>query len=190
MNVTEVNYWTQFYSTFKNVIPSDFAKFVTSFFKELSLENTHLLDVGCGTGRDSYFLTQKFDVTGIDSSFKPENKTRAKFILGDMIDFDKKQYGVIYSRFTFHSITNEAHVKLLQSIHKNTYLCIETRSTKGIDLKRYYGDDHYRNFTDIDYLQELLKKHGFHILYLKESTGFSPHKMCDPICIRTICKKL
>lgn len=97
---------------------------------------------------------------------------------------------MIYSRFTFHSITNEDQCTFLNSITiPGTFLCIETRSDKGENSFRHHGDDHYRNFTNIDYLTNLLIRYNFNILYLKESNNLAIYKTEDPICIRVICIK-
>ena len=97
---------------------------------------------------------------------------------------------MIYSRFTFHSITNKDHDIFLQSIIKSgTYLCIETRSDKSKNSFRYYKDGHYRNFTNFKYITNLLNKYKFNILYIKESKDFALYKEENPICIRIICIK-
>ena len=51
-------------------------------------------------------------------------------------------------------------------------------------------DEHYRNFTNLEYLMNLLKEHNFKILFSVESNGFSIYKDEDPVCIRVICRKI
>ena len=63
----KLNYWEEEYS--KNAIPlypSQFAAFVAS---ELFDSETHIIDVGCGNGRDSIFFAHLGkQVIGIDGS--------------------------------------------------------------------------------------------------------------------------
>ena len=186
MNNEEVDYWKNFYKNYKNAEPSDFAKFISNYFTKNKLK---LLDVGCGNGRDSYFLSYKYNVTGIDKSTKPEDKENCEFIQGDMVTFDKSDYDIIYSRFTFHSIPDQLQEDLVKTIKPNTYLCIETRSDKGLNTHRVHGDTHYRNLTNIDKLKALLEKYNFEILFILESDGVAIYKEEDPVCIRVICKK-
>jgi hypothetical protein len=104
-----------------------------------------------------------------------------------MTTIDKSPYNVIYSRFTFHSISNEQQEKLIQSILPNTFLCIETRSNNDNE-NRTFGNTHYRNLTNMEYLIALLTKYNFTILYSIESNNLAIYKEENPICIRIICK--
>ena len=69
-------------------------------------------------------------------------------------------------------------------------LCIETRSDKSKNINKIHGDAHYRNYTNLRYLKDLLNKFKFDILYLEENDNFAKYKNENPICIRLICKKL
>jgi len=181
-------YWNQFYKKKKGVLESsDFATFIMDYFKE---EKFFILDIGCGNGRDSYYLSKKHHVVGCDLSSVPENKKHCLFIEENMVTIDKKPYDLIYSRFSLHSISDENQRDLLQSIEKGTILCIETRSIKGKDTYRLFGDTHYRNLTDIHFLRSLMKEYGFIILYEFEGDNIAVFKDENPICIRMICKKL
>jgi SAM-dependent methyltransferase len=187
MDKKEVEYWNQFYSNFKVTESSNFSKFVMKYFENFDLKT--ILDAGCGNGRDSFFFSSKYKVLGIDNSTNLENKDNFEFILSDFVDYDKKNFDIIYSRFTFHSIKDTEQERFLKSIHPGSYLCIETRSIKGKDDFRYHGDTHFRNLTDINYLNKLLYENNFTILYIEENTKFAIYKNEDPICIRVICKK-
>ena len=190
MNTVEQNYWETFYSNFICDKPSDFCLFITNYFTEKKEINLKLLDIGCGNGRDSYFLSKIFNVTGIDISVKSENKLNCKFILDNFVTFDKKGYDIIYSRFSFHSINNEKQQTLLENIDPNTYLCIETRSDKCKNIKKFHGENHFRNLTNLDYLKNILINNNFNILFIKESDNFAVYNNENPICIRIICKKI
>lgn len=197
MNDNENIYWNNFYKNFNYIEPSSFAIFILEYLQLLNIAQSNkkfkILDLGCGNGRDSYYLSKKYNVIGIDISNKPQadelnDILNCEFVLGDMITYDKTDFNLIYSRFTFHSITDEQQENLIKSIKPNTILCIETRSIKGLNTFRLHGDSHYRNLTDIDKLKELLFKYNFEISYIVESDGLAIYKSENPICIRVICK--
>lgn len=190
MNKSEKNYWSQFYKN-KNIPsePSNFCKFI--YDHEIFDENKmNILDCGCGNGRDSYYFSKKFNVTGLDTSSKPVNKENCKFIQCDFCSYNKDKFDIIYSRFTFHSISNQQQIDFLKSITKGSYLCIETRSDKTSSIKKVHGDDHYRNYTNYNKLINLLYVMDFNIIYSEEKRGFAIYKDEDPCCIRIICQKI
>jgi len=182
------NYWNDFYKNNGGVSESsDFAKFVLDYIRPFD-KTFNILDIGCGNGRDSYYLAKEHIVCGCDTSTKPEDKHNCTFTNNNMTSAEKDNYNLVYSRFTFHSITDDDQDLLLSSIKKPTILCIETRSIKGENSFRLHGDNHYRNFTDINKLKHLLKKYNFEILHIEESENLAVYKNENPICIRVICK--
>lgn len=184
----DIKYWNNFYNNFHDIDCSDFCNFVIDYFSNINIKN--IIDCGCGNGRDSYKLALKYNVCGVDNSgFIPNNKTNCEFINDNFISFDKTNYDLVYSRFTFHSISNEQHLLFLNSIKNNTFLALETRSTKSKDIEEYYGKSHYRNYTNIEYLKKILLNNNFEILYIEENNNFAIYKNENPICIRAICKK-
>lgn len=189
MNSEQKNYWKKFYNN-KDLLlkPSDFAKFI--YDNKIFNNKKTLLDCGCGNGRDSYYFSNKFNVLGIDSSFKPKNNKNVEFICDDFCNYPKKDFDIIYSRFTFHSITNDQQNIFLDSIPNGSYLAIETRSSLGECDNVYHGKTHYRNYTNLNYLKNLLTTKKFDILYIKEDKNFAIYKDENPICIRVICKKI
>lgn len=183
-------YWNTFYLSHTNSTPSNFCKFIIEYF--FSNDNIkRVIDCGCGNGRDSYELSKKYYVDGVDNSgFIPESSNpKLQFKKDDFVNLDKSSYDLVYSRFTFHSITNQEHMLFLQTIKIGSFLAIECRSLKGEDDKVFHGKTHFRNYIDLHYLEDLLKKKNFEILFICESRGFAKYNDEDPICIRVICQK-
>jgi SAM-dependent methyltransferase len=179
------DYWNQFYKQFNIDYPSDFCSFILNYIKEPK----NILDCGCGNGRDSYELSKYHNVLGVDLGTLPKEKDNCAFSNENFVTLDKTPYNLIYSRFTFHSITNEDHEVFLDSIKVGSILCIETRSDKSINDVRIHGDSHYRNFTNINYIKELVSKKGFTIMYIEEKDDVAIYKSENPICIRLIAIK-
>ena len=203
-------FWNNFYKNNLAVSrPSDFAIFILKFLKK---NNSKIIDIGCGNGRDLFFFKKnKIDFIGIDLSKnatqlikkKLENKQeKNKVFNNDFVRFDYKKNVrtkfSIYSRFTWHTINQKNEDKFLNKISNLpnlTYLFIETRSIKD-DLcgvgkkigKNEFVTDHYRRFINKKDLIKKLQK-SFKIIYLKESKGFSKFKKEDPCLIRVIAVK-
>lgn len=190
--VDDRNYWNKFYNNKDHLLTcSDFCSFVIDFFKDnKSIKN--VIDCGCGNGRDSLALSEFYKVFGIDNSgYIPRNEnSNLSFATGDFISVDKKSYDLVYSRFTFHSITNSSHLHFLNSICNNSYLAIEARSIIGMDNVPVHGKEHYRNYISLEYLTDILKNNGFEILFIKEGDNMAVYKSENPVCIRVICKKI
>ena len=186
----DTKYWSTFYTGEHTLEPSAFSQFVLDFFWDQ--DQLNILDVGCGNGRDSYALAKKHNVTGIDtSSYLPEATDRCNFETADLTTYDKADFNLIYSRFSFHALDDKQQLTFLKSIRKpGTYLAIECRSDVGIDELRVHNKRHFRNFVSHQRLDNQLSRLGFIGLYAMESTGFAPYQTEDPVCIRTIVQKI
>ncbi|MEK9767908.1 MAG: class I SAM-dependent methyltransferase [Betaproteobacteria bacterium] len=199
-------YWKSFYSQehlpTDLLTPSEFCRYLGQFSFTLGspkrLAST-VLDAGCGTGRDSYeFAKRGMQVTGVDScgwlptvrGYKAGGSV--SFQEGDFCSLDKTGFDIVYSRFTFHSITDEEQETFLESIHTETFLCIEARSSlnDGLSDEHYhYGETHYRNLTDGNDLIRRLLRQNYNILDFTERRGLAPYHNEDPICVRVIAQK-
>jgi predicted TPR repeat methyltransferase len=151
----------------------------------------HVLECGCGDGRDGYVLSRKYRVHGVDNSgYIPKSEdSNLTFSCDNFVEMKKEGYDLLYSRFTFHSITNDQHSTFLKTVPIDTYLAIEARSVKGVDDHVHHGKDHYRNYIDETYIKKLLNENGFDIILFEEGRDMAVYKEENPICIRIICKK-
>jgi len=187
----ELDHWKKFYNSHSNDerlrTPSSFCLFVLDYFKNQN--QLHILEAGCGTGRDAIHLEKTHIVTGVDLEKKKKNSDNFTFENADFCAYTKKDFDVIYSRFTYHSITDEQQDIFLNSIQKpGTFLCMEFRSDKGQDDNLHYGKDHFRNFVNLEKFKARISL-DFDILLLKESKGFAVYGDEDPVCIRAILRK-
>lgn len=191
MNQEERAYWRKFYEGRKEILQSsDFCGFVMDRLQDNTGINK-VLDCGCGDGRDTRVLAQRYTAHGIEScGFVPESNGTYAFSVGDFTTIDKSPYQLVYSRFTFHSITNEQQEIFLKSIRSGTIVAIETRSDKGEVEHVHHGKNHYRNFTNLQYLKNLLEENQFSIDYIFEGRDIAKYKDENPVCIRVICTKL
>ena len=203
-------YWEKFYKSKMSLSkPSLFAKFV---LKNYIKENNLLIELGCGNGRDSfYFAHYGINIIAIDQCEseirilnKKNNMLNLKFIYEDFSKFDIiKSVNHIYSRFSFHSISEKAEDKVIKwaykKLQKNGNLLVEARGTKNElfklgdpvpgEINAYIYDGHYRRFIDIEKFCEKLKSIGFIIRLAKEQFGFAPLSNTNYKFIRVIASK-
>lgn len=176
-------YWTNFYKSFDEKNPSNFAIFCNDNF---NLKNTLIVDLGCGNGRDTiFFHNLGYKVWGVDEVC-PVRKGYV-FIKKDALTFLKEidtgiKNGIAYCRFFFHAIDEETENKILDNLKRNfRTLMAEFRSDAGS-----CDETHYRRLINGNkFLKKLIAK-GFKILYFQEGRGFSPYGKEDPLLIRII----
>lgn len=200
-------YWKNYYKKHRdNDIPSTFATFCLDNYIKNSI---HLLELGCGNGRDSFFFARNgIDVTALDLESdeikylrKKNNYKNLNFLNRNFTTYtDINQYDVIYSRFSIHAITENDEDETLKNSYKNLknngLLLIEVRSIKDqmfIDSQCLSDNegvtDHYRRFIDFSKLKQKLEGLNFKIIYSIESTGLAIHGNEDPSIIRFVAQK-
>ena len=204
-------YWDSYYKKRGAPIPpSSFAIFCNeNFFGN----HCHVLEFGCGNGRDSFYFSKKHRVTAIDQSVvaTDTNKQRAhdEGILNiDFVDgeFGKKTSGmpeivdVVYGRFVMHAMSLEDETQALhysyQILKPEGKIYLEFRTDKdrlmndGITVGlNERVTDHYRRFINLDEFCERLTQIGFTIDYCVEKSGLAKHGDDDPTVARVIARK-
>lgn len=207
------NYWDEFYV--KNVINEE-STFCT-FIKETIPNNFNVVDVGCGTGRDSRaFAMNNYNVIGIDQSSEVikinkesvYNQEILQYKNIDISDYElyyaflqeaklkasnENNKLLIYSRFFLHSI-NELTEEIFfnaasRVLEAGDKIALEFRTIEDKDIPKIY-DNHYRRYVNSDDLILNLENiFGFNIDFYKKGQGLSIYKNEDPYLARIICTK-
>ncbi|EAZ84848.1 class I SAM-dependent methyltransferase [Lysinibacillus fusiformis] len=153
MNYINKQYWEKFYKKRVNLTESStFSEFIFRK-KERMIKNTILIDLGCGTGNDTfYFAKNGFEVIGIDGSeevIKNNNITLKKYLnTNNKVHFDcvdlsnenevqklmvklneismsQEKDILFYTRFFLHAITDETENLIFESILENIQIPCE-----------------------------------------------------------------
>ncbi len=207
-------YWDNYYENKiaerdEQLSPSLFA---CAMLQKYMKKGKHLIELGCGNGRDSlYFARSGINVTGIDASKVAIKKLNDNisldnciFICDDFVNVEsiyQIQYDYCYSRFTLHAINEYQENQVLQKAYdmlkEKGYFFIEARSIhdgkygvgKEVEKNAYICDGHYRRFIDLKELVEKLKKIGFDVIEQEESNQFAPQKGDNAVCLRIVAQK-
>jgi hypothetical protein len=197
-------HWHQFYILNEQPDPTPFADFVLRSIPAPDL----ILDVGCGTGRDTiHFSRSGIPAVGIDASpaaiqqaerQRMAAKMPCRFIIADLgradeisavlASFPPVNALVVYLRFFFHSVPEELEDRLLSALTQqfaSFTLAAEFRTEQPQPgAKRHY---HYRRCIDPDSFQaKLEERYGFVVRHREESFGFSALNGDDPHLCRMI----
>lgn len=202
---SDAQYWNSYYKEHFIAEASPFAKFCHESF--LVAEPRRIVEFGSGSGRDlRFFHHAGHRITGYDTSVEAVTHIQSSYPeldvqLGDFSVLPPIEgLDAIYSRWTLHSIDDEAAERALTWCGNNLpeagLLMIEVRTVndhlfgegepKG---RNAYVTDHYRRFIIPEELEAALKDFGFELLYFKESQGFSVYNGDDPVLLRVVGKK-
>jgi len=169
-------------NTLDGIKPSQILSLIWKNF----LPNSKILDLGCGQGIDSLFLSKNgFSVTAIDSSdvaikqikikkdeFKLDN---LELICGDINDFniEKNKYQVIICRNVLNFLDKDKAREILNdlqdNIRKGSYIIIEV-FTK--DDSSFLSDNKFASYFEEQELLNIFS--GYKIFYYLENTILDP----------------
>ena len=212
LTISRIQYWNSYYQKRKAPIsPSSFALFCKENFLD---KHSHILEFGCGNGRDAFFFAKFHRVSAIDESSVVVETNRSRAIQEGIlsIDFFQGQFGyqimglpnevdAVYARFVIHAMPEEAETKALieswRLLRNGGKLFLEFRTihdplmSKGEQL----GDtervtDHYRRFVDFSKLCIKLAEIGFVLDYSIEKQGLATHGNDDPVVGRVVATKV
>lgn len=204
-------YWDMYYQKRKAPInPSPFALFCKENYLN---SHCHILEFGCGNGRDSFYFSKSHRVTAIDESgvVIETNKSRAVQEGLLSIDFLHGKFGseisglpnevdAIYARFVIHAMPEDAETRALYEswrlLKNGGMLFLEFRTIhdpligKGKEVSSTERiTDHYRRFIDFPIFCEKLTNIGFKITYSIEKQGLATYGNDDPIVGRVVAIK-
>ena|SRR3989344_5601262 len=158
------------------------------FLKHFS-QNDHILDVGCGGGRDAkFFIENGLRVTGIDSSrvmisLAKKEVPKGKFKCLDMLkmNFPASAFDGIWAQTVLLHLKREdvpkALKKLYRILKKGGILHLTVKQGKG---EKYVSEKlsgwHKRFYTYFSKkeMEDMVQKQGFKIMY--SGMASDPHK--------------
>ena len=200
---TNLEYWQSIYSSASvPTFPSQFAIFVHSW---LGSESCNILEVGCGNGRDSIFLSNAgHNVVVTDQCVGAELKQIAStsgnlnYVEEDInnaicnfsLYLDSTKRTIVYSRFFQHAIDDVAEEKMMNllntKIPEDSTLFFEFRLLEDKDQYKVFGTDHYRRFQSDDDFVNLLSRTGYSCEYRCKGNGYARFGQEDPIVGRFV----
>lgn len=191
------DYWNNFYQknfkfTNKN---SSFSEWCLYQIKNIS--NVRLVDIGCGNGRDLiFFENNNINCFGIDSSIESIQrlkKTNENVEISSSLNFDYKDFNVLYCRFLIHTMKKSELELFLKNLSEksteNSILFIETRiSENQQDYKKNFnsgiGKNHVRYLYSEETIVNLLSENDFILERKIKSYGLSKFENEDPLILR------
>jgi len=185
--------WEKKWRDAKTMPVNAFAKKSYSFFKN---KHNKLLDLGCGSGKDSiYFAKKGLDVTAVDFSKTgldkiSKNIDNLKIVNQSLenLKFKPNSFDIIYAHLSLHYFddrtTSKIFIKLHSILKKNGLIFIKCKSTddilfgkgKKIEPNMYRRNNHIRHFFSKDYMQDKLSKYKILKIRKTSSTTYGGDK--------------
>jgi SAM-dependent methyltransferase len=207
-------YWDSYYTSRDvPVLPSQFAVFCLGEFSAEAV-----VDVGCGSGRDSFFFARHGILTiGVDASTSAVDLCRRQahetgaqnihFLQADVCDetLDEQvttrlaNAGVasgllLYSRFFLHAIDDEAQSQLLATASNildtvQGVFALEFRTTRDRSLEKA-TPHHFRRYVDPATLVSLARDHRLAPRYSVEGFGMAKYRQDDAYVCRVLLERI
>lgn len=205
-SVSGLGYWSQYY--LKNIppsYPSQFAVFAMNYLQKDRL----LVELGCGSGRDSIFFRQHLDnIISIDGSAPVIEQCLSRFgcsnpificcearelhsntLLKSKLVLNGSAGVDFYARFFFHAVDDELQTVVIKYIGEQAVpgskALFEFRTNRDEFLPKHTSS-HYRRFIDVDSFCEEMFSNGFLLTYRVEGVGFAKWKEDDAHVARLV----
>lgn len=160
-----LKYYDDNIESYKEQWLNDFSKNynfeITDIFLSYLSENSHILDLGCGTGRDSkYFIDRGYQVTSIDGSKEmckvAENLLNRKVEQINFLDIDyNNEFEGIFACASLLHLDNKDLIVVLKKISSALkqngilYTCFKYGDSTRVDKGRFYNDMNEEKFLDL-----------------------------------------
>jgi len=202
-------YWKQFY---KYKLIYDHSPF-SDFINQLIPPKSKIVELGCGSGEDAIFFSQKGHIVyacdKAKEAFQNKDINNINFSNTDISDLNElsnfinnslssnsktyQEKNVIYMRFFLNHVSEKSESIILKKISylipKGTTLALEFRTTKDVTKKYKLR----RRFIRLISMQKMLKdlqNYRYKIDYSEENIGLSNIENEDPYIGRIVAKKL
>ena len=206
--ISHRKYWDAFYSQQRREVPAEPSPFAT-WVAEHHGSARPLVDVGCGTGRDSlWFASQGRHVVGMDYNQGVLRRATRRSERGELSTefrlvnlYDSRSvlsWGAqlahrdepcdVYARFTLHALREEGRANLVRlasmALRREGKLFLEFRTTRDADLPHVFN--HKRHFLAPDDVRELITAAGGEVVDQLEGRGMAPLASEDPHVCRMV----
>lgn len=178
---------------FESTINSDMSSLYEKFMKYLK-PAVHILDLGCGSGRDSlYFKKKGFLVNAIDASVElaklAEEHAGIKVQVLDMLEMDfEDQFDAIWASASILHIPKNK----IDTILFKCYCALKDEGILYASFK--HGDKEevkegrFFNFYDMDSFRDIMERNNFEVLELWNSSDVRPGRE-NEMWTNGICRK-
>lgn len=198
-----MNYWQNFYKNKKFHKKIDFPSQFAIFCIGEKLNESNIIEFGCGNGRDALFFSKYFKkVYAFDKSKFAIDYNKKKFLKNKNLNFyrydindkfkliklrNKKK--CIYARFFLHTLNDHeitVFTKLCSSLlKKNEKVFCEYRTKKDKFQKKVFRN-HFRNYLNPKNISRIFKSQKLNKIYQVEGQGFAIYKNEDAYVSRQI----
>ena len=166
--------------------------------------DSHILDLGCGPGRDAnYFISKGYEVTGVDISSKMVEIAKraapeATFVVSDIegFSYSENTYDAVWASASLLHIPKSDFASVLTKIRQclkpKGIFYLSMKKGQGEELKpdmRYGGQEKFWNYVEEEELVELVKTQGFQILEhttYEQSTNYQTHPWIALLCKKSM----
>lgn len=171
-----LEYYNNNIENYKQMWLNDFSKNynfeIPDIFLSYLNEGSHILDLGCGTGRDSkYFIEKGYEVTSVDGSYEmckvAKNLLNKEVKQINFLDMEyKNEFDGVFACASLLHLSNEDLIIVLKKISEALkqdrilYTCFKYGDTYRVDNGRFYNDmtlDKFINLSNNIKELEILK---------------------------------